>query len=85
MKPLAEQYRDRLIRIVVAERPAAMVVVHQPGALDDFCNLLADCADAKELLRAKGYGQVGMSILEVVQLLPAAGAPHPRNGRKRRR
>ena len=75
MRPLAEQFRDRLIRIVVPQRPAALVVVHQAAALDDLCNLLADCTVAKQLMRAKGYGDVGMSMLEIAQLLPPAPAP----------
>ena len=83
MRPRAEQFHDRIIRIVVTDRPAALYPVHQPEALNDLCNLLADCTDAKELLRAKGYGQVGMSILDVVQLLPAATSKQ-RSARKRR-
>lgn len=72
MRPLAEQFRDRIIRTVVPDRPASMVIPHQAPALDDACNLLADCTEAKQLLRAKGWGQVGMSMLEIVQLLPVA-------------
>lgn len=86
MRPLAEQFRDRLIRIVVPQRPAALVVVHQAAALDDLCNLLADCTVAKQLMRAKGYGDVGMSMLEIAQLLPPAPAttPSTRTRKKKR-
>ena len=72
MKPLAEQYRDRLIRIVVPDRPAMAYPVNDPQALADVCNVLADGAEAKRLLRARGWGAVGMSILEIAQLLPCA-------------
>ena len=34
--------------------------------------LLADAAEAKRLLRAKGWGQVGMTVLEIAQLQPCA-------------
>jgi len=72
VRPLAEQFRDRIIRMVVPDRPASMVIVHQAPALDDACNLLADCTEAKRLLLAKGYGAITMSVLEIVQLLPLA-------------
>ena len=72
MTPLATMYRDKIIRSVVADRPAMCYPVHQPLALEDICNLLADGAEAKRLLRAKGWGQVGMTILEIAQLLPCA-------------
>jgi len=68
----AEQYRDRIIRIVVPNRPAMCYPVNDPTALDDLCKLLADGAEAKRLLRAKGWGAVGMSILDIAQLLPCA-------------
>ena len=75
MSPRAEIYRYGLIRAIVPKRPAMLHQVHQPTVLEDYCNLLADCADAKELLRANGHGKPGMSVLELVQLLlgtPAA-------------
>lgn len=84
MRSLAEQFRDRIIRMVVPDRPASMVIVHQAPALDDACNLLADCTEAKQLLRAKGYGQVGMSVLEIVQLLPVAPQRPARKKKARR-
>ncbi len=83
MRPLAEQYRDRIIRIVVANRPAITYPVNQPPALDDLCNLLADCAEAKQLLRAKGWGQGGMTVLEIAHLLPCA-PERPARKKKRR-
>jgi len=70
--PLATMYRDKIIRSVVVDRPAMCYPVRQPLALEDICNLLADGAEAKRLLRAKGWGQVGMTILEIAQLLPCA-------------
>ncbi|MDN4061472.1 hypothetical protein QPK31_24935 [Massilia sp. YIM B02769] len=72
MSPLAIVYQDKIIRSVVADRPAMCYPVHQPLALEDICNLLADGAEAKRLLRAKGWGQPGMTVLEIAQLLPCA-------------
>ena len=72
MKPIAEQYRDQIIRSVVPDRPALCYPVNKPEALADVCKLLADGYEAKRLLRAKGWGQVGMSVLEIAQLLPCA-------------
>ncbi|MDN4061291.1 hypothetical protein QPK31_24020 [Massilia sp. YIM B02769] len=72
MRPLAEMYRDQIIRSVVTDRPAMCYPANKPEALADVCALLADGYEAKRLLRAKGWGQVGMSILEIAQLLPCA-------------
>lgn len=83
MRPLAAIYRDGLIRAMVPDRPAMIYRVHQPTVLDDYCNLLADCADAKELLRANGHGEPGMSVLELVQLLLKVPSKAPR-ARKRK-
>jgi hypothetical protein len=69
--PLAQVYRDDLIRAIVPDRPAMLLHVHQPTVLEDYCELLADCAEAKRLLRANGHGKPGMSVLELVQLLLA--------------
>jgi len=88
MSPLAEMYRYDMIRAIVPDRPAMTYPVHQPTVLDDYSELLADCAEAKRLLRANGHGEPGMSVLELVQLLlaaspaPAKLAPGP--GRKRK-
>lgn len=70
MNAKAEQYRGRILRTIVSERPIVLARLNDPTGLDDICVLLADCADAKELLRRKGYGQAGMSVLEIIQTLP---------------
>ena len=83
MKPIAEQYRDQIIRSVVPDRPALCYPVNKPEALADVCKLLADGYEAKRLLRAKGWGQVGMTVLEIAQLLPCA-PQRPTRKKKRR-
>jgi len=84
----AEMYRFDLIRAIVPNRPAMTYPVHQPTVLADYCELLADCVEAKRLLRANGHGEPGMSVLELVQLLLPALAPTPApvaSTRKRKR
>jgi len=83
VKPIAEQYRDQIIRSVVPDRPALCYPVNKPEALADVCKLLADGYEAKRLLRAKGWGQVGMTVLEIAQLLPCA-PQRPARKKKRR-
>jgi len=83
VKPIAEQYRDQIIRCVVPDRPALCYPVNKPEALADVCKLLADGYEAKRLLRAKGWGQVGMTVLEIAQLLPCA-PQRPARKKKRR-
>ena len=77
MTPLAEMYRDELVRAVVPDRPAMVFRVNHPTVLADYCELMADCAEAKRLLRANGHGKPGMSVLELVQLLLNAPTPTP--------
>jgi len=91
MTPLAKMYRDELVRAVVPNRPAMVFQVNHPTVLADYCELLADCAEAKRLLRANGHGQPGMSVLELVQALLAAPPvplapikPAPRVRKKKR-
>ena len=84
MRPLSEMYRDQIIRSVVADRPAMCYPVNKPEALTDVCNLLADGAEAKRLLRAKGWGEVCMTMLEIAQLLPCA-PQRPTRKKKRKR
>jgi hypothetical protein len=89
MSAAAEMYRFDLIRAIVPDRPAMTYPVHQPTVLDDYCELLADCAEAKRLLRANGHGTPGMSVRELVQLLlalpPAPVKPAPTRKRKGKR
>lgn len=84
MSRLAEMYRDQIIRSVVPDRPAMCYPVNKPEALADVCNLLADGYEAKRLLRAKGWGAVGMTILEIAQLLPCAPQRPARKKKGRR-
>lgn len=89
MTPLAEMYRDELVRAVVPDRPAMVFQVNHPTVLADYCELLADACKAKELLRANGHGKPGMSVLELVQLLlaapPAPVAPAKRAPARKRK
>ena len=89
MTPLAEVFRDELVRAVVPDRPAMVFQVNHPTVLADYCELLADACEAKQLLRANGHGKPGMTVLELVQLVlavpPAPATPKkPAPARKRK-
>lgn len=84
MTPRAEMYQDEIVRAVVPSRPAMLHQVHQPTVLADHCELLADCYEAKRLLRANGHGKPGMSVLELVLLLLGT-PPLVKPARRRRR
>jgi hypothetical protein len=71
MSPDADVYRFDLIRAIVPARPAMTYPVHQPEVLQDYCELLADGAEARRLLRAKGYGVPFNTLAELVALVPA--------------
>lgn len=85
MTPAAEVFRDELVRAVVPDRPAMVFQVNHPTVLADYCELLADCTEAKRLLRANGHGKPGMSVLELVQLLLVAPAQAPTRTRTRKK
>jgi hypothetical protein len=82
MSPDAEVYRFDLIRAIVPDRPAMSYPVHQPEVLQDYCELLADGAEAKRLLRAKGYGVPFNTLAELAALIPHATAKPKRKRRK---
>jgi hypothetical protein len=85
MTPLAMMFQDEIVRAVVADRPAMTYPIHQPTVLADHCELLADCSEAKRLLRANGHGEPGMNVLELVQLLLTASVPaKPKRARRRK-
>lgn len=62
-------YRDQIVRAVTGRSPA-LVTVADLAALDRIAEHLADSEQAKSELRAKGYGQVGMTMVEVVRVVP---------------
>lgn len=65
-------YRDQMVRAVLGTRPAILAKEADTTALNRLAQRLAEDEQALELLRAKGYGRRGMSILDMVEALPPA-------------
>jgi hypothetical protein len=53
------------IHRIAADKDEARIIAH--------AQYLADCAEAHGILRAKGYGQSGTSIVDVARLVPEKG------------
>lgn len=71
MTDVALIYRDQMVRAVLGSRPAILAKEADTTALDRMAARLADAEKALELLRAKGYGNSGMLLHEVVITVPA--------------
>jgi len=68
-------YRDQMVRAVLGERPAMLAKEADTTMLERLAQRLAEAEAGMELLRNKGYGKRGMSILDMVKALPDAGKP----------
>jgi len=68
-------YRDQMVRGVLGERPAILAKEADTALLSNLAQRLAEAEAATELLRAKGYGRRGMSILDMVKKLAEACKP----------
>lgn len=58
-----QQWRNIIVRAV--EDPSS-------GLLDSLAQHVAECEEAKTILRHKGYGITGQSVLVTVRLVPQA-------------
>lgn len=58
-----QQWRNIIVRAV--EDPTS-------GLLDSLAQHVAECEEAKSILRHKGYGVTGHSMLVVARLIPSA-------------
>jgi len=59
----AEYWKKALIKMVLDENEEQ---------LNLFGEMLEECDEAKQLLRDKGYGWLGLSLLETVKEVPEA-------------
>ena len=75
MIDLAIIYRDQMVRGVLGTRPAIQAKEADTALLNNLAQRLAEAEAATELLRAKGYGRRGMSILDMARVLPEACKP----------
>jgi hypothetical protein len=69
---LALVYRDQMIRAVLGTGPAILAREANTTALDRMAARLVDAEEAIAQLRAKGYGERGQTLVEVVRAMPAA-------------
>lgn len=74
MTDLALIYRDQMVRAVLGSRPAILAKEADTTALDRIAARLADSEEAMEHVRALGYGQRGMTLLEIVRTIPPTPA-----------
>lgn len=63
-------FRCQMIRAVVAVPPAEVFAAADDASLRDLARNLADWEQARTMLRAKGWGDIGTSLLEVVSAIP---------------
>ena len=63
-------YRDQMVRAVLGTRPAMLAKEADTSALNRMAQTLAENEAAVELLRAKGYGKRGMTLLDMIKALP---------------
>lgn len=67
---LATVYRDQMVRGVLGERPAMLAESADTAMLSRLAQRLAEAEASLELMRAKGYGRRGMSLLDMIKALP---------------
>lgn len=72
MSDLALIYRDQMVRAVLGGGPAILAKEANTTALEKMSQRLADAEEALELLRGKGYGTRGQTLVEVIKALPLA-------------
>jgi hypothetical protein len=63
-------YRNKLVNAITGARPCECYVVHDAAALDKMLQQFVEMEQVITALRHKGYGNFGMSMLEVVNAVP---------------
>ena len=77
MSDLPTIYRHQMIRCVLGSSLATLPKDANTTILNSMAHRLAENEMAMELLRAKGYGQRGASIVDMVKALPPAPQAGP--------
>jgi hypothetical protein len=62
-------YRDEIIRAVLGDRAHEGKVANMTR-LTQIAERLAECESAQDILRKKGHGQAGTSIVDVAKAVP---------------
>lgn len=63
-------FRCEMVRAVMAVPLADLVVAADEPALLNLARNLADWEQSRAMLRAKGYGDIGTSLFEVINAIP---------------
>lgn len=77
MNDLPTIYRHQMIRCVLGSSLATLPKEANPTMIANMAHRLAENEMAMELLRAKGYGERGQSIVDMVKSLPPAPQAAP--------
>lgn len=69
MNSTADIYTAEILRAVLG-KGAGDMKVEDPARLAQIADHLAECEEAKRILRAKGYGFAGASVADVARSVP---------------
>jgi hypothetical protein len=69
MSDIADIYRNEMLRAIHGPR-AHEANVHDMRRLNQLAQRLADSEEAQSILRAKGHGGAGMTLLAIVREVP---------------
>jgi len=69
MSDIGDIYKAEMIRAVLGPGAHAFSA-HDSHRLRQLAERLADTEEAQSILRAKGYGWAGMSLLDIVRSVP---------------
>lgn len=65
-------HRDRIVRATLGADPAMLGEVADPESLGQIAAYLHDCETAFDILRKRGYGEFGTSIIDMANAVPKA-------------
>jgi hypothetical protein len=83
MSPAAIGYLDQMMRYTLGRSPAFLGTAANPTLLQHLAVHLAECEEAKRILRSKGYGVPFSSFTELAALVPQAGDKPKRKHRSK--
>ena len=78
MSDIGDIYKAEILRAVFGPR-AHEGKVHDMHRLTRLAERLADTEEAQRVLRAKGYGATGMTLLEIICSVPSEAGSMLRN------
>lgn len=78
MSDIGDIYKAEILRAALGPGAHAFKA-HDPHRLQQLAERLADTEEAQSILRAKGYGAAGMSLLDIVRSVPDSARGMLRN------